>query len=164
MRVNAPHLIAIAVSLCLGVSNVVAAERVNPRSELQLQNTTPSVKSFSIKTEGSVREQAQLAEVKNIVQSILRESQPKVVSKTVSNDPSADEAQVHNRLEIVIGATSPENDNDPYKITLTLREQGVQGKDRVQSFDFRNGEGPLLKKKLNTYLSEHLQLQPRNSK
>lgn len=168
MKSKTPYLIAATViSLNLSLPSFAADKHqkdpnyVSPKGELQLQNTQPSVRSFSIKTEGSVREEAQLNEVRAMVEAILHDSQPKVVSIPVAGAPTGDAFKIYNRLEIVIGAVSPENDGEPYKITITLREEGEEGKDKVKTFDYKSAEADVLKQQLNSYLSENLQLKPR---
>ncbi len=168
MKFSTPFLIAVGLSL--SAPNFAAEKAhakdpnyVSPKGELQLQNTQPSVRSFSIQTEGSVREEVQLNEVKAMVEAILRDSQPKVVSIPVAGDPTGDAFKIYNRLEIVIGAVSPEKDGDAYTVTVTLREEGEQGKDKVQNFDYKSSEADVMKQKLYTFLTENLQLKPRNA-
>jgi hypothetical protein len=163
MKFTTPLLIVMGLSLSLPGFAADKPQHVSPKGELQLQNTLPSVRSFSIKTEGSVREEAQLNEVRNMVQTILNESQPKVVSIPVAGDPSGDAFKIYNRLEIVIGAVSPENEGDAYTVTLTLREEGEQGKDKVKNFDYKSSEADVMKQKLYTFLTENLQLKPRSA-
>jgi len=166
MKSSTPYLIATVVGLSLSLPSFAAdtaPQHVSPKGELQLQNTLPSVRSFSIKTEGSVREEAQLNEVRNMVQTILNESQPKVVSIPVAGDPTGDAFKVYNSLEIVIGAVSPEKEGDAYAVTVTLREAGEQGKDKVKNFDYKSSEADVMKQKLYTFLTENLQLKPRSA-
>ena len=168
MKFSTPFLIAVGLSVsapnfAAEKSHAKDPNYVSPKGELQLQNTQPSVRSFSIQTEGSVREEMQLNEVKNMVEAILRDSQPKVVSIPVAGDPTGDAFKIYNRLEIVIGAVSPEKDGDAYTVTVTLREEGEQGKDKVQNFDYKSNEAASVKQKLYTYLTENLQLKPRSA-
>ena len=166
MKSSTPYLIATVVGLSLslpGFAADTAPQHVSPKGELQLQNTQPSVRNFSIKTEGSVREEAQLNEVRNMVQTILNESQPKVVSIPVAGDPRGDAFKIYNSLEIVIGAISPEKEGDAYAVTVTLREAGEQGKDKVKNFDYKSSEADVMKQKLYTFLTENLQLKPRSA-
>jgi hypothetical protein len=137
------------------------AENVSPSGELQLRNMSPSVKNISVIQKGTEREQKVLDTVYHmVVHDILKNSRLGVITIPVPGDPMATPAlKVYENLEIVIGATSPIQNGQPYKVSITLQERGTQGSPRY--FDYVPKDWWYFYQNLKAYLTEQLGLQPK---
>ncbi len=128
--------------------------------EIELTNVTPTVKSVAVKIEGTKREEVALDTLSGMVQDILKNARLGVarlpVPDTYSTAPTTKAAE---RLEIVIGATSPARTGQPYKISITLQEAGTTG--TPDFFDYRPENPDQIYQDLKNYLTERLNLQPR---
>jgi hypothetical protein len=136
-------------------------ENVSPRGELQLKNMSPSVKNISVIQKGTEREQEVLDIVYHmVVHDILKNSRLGVITIPVPDDPTATPAlKVYENLEIVIGASSPIQNGQPYKVSITLQERGTTGEPRY--FDYVPKDWWYFYQNLKAYLTEQLDLQPR---
>ncbi len=129
-------------------------------TEIQLKNMTPSVKSISIKLQGTEREKEVLDTVHGMVNDIFKESKLGIVRVPVAGTPMTTPAlKVYEHLEIVISAKSPEKEKEPYQVGITLQEKGEHGK--TQYFDYKQDDWWFFLKKLKKYLTKELNLQPK---
>lgn len=160
----------IFVLLTLTLSSVVAPvyalpqEQVDPNNELQLKNLTPSVKSVSVKLSGTEREQQQLNEIRDMIQSVINNSELGVVRVPVSKDPDTTPVlKTFENLEIVVGVTAPLDAVQSYKVSLTLQESGTDIKSKPEFFDYTTRDKYVLYNELKAYLTRVLSLRPRGT-
>jgi len=132
---------------------------VNPDEELHLKNLTPAVKSISFQLKGTEREQKILREIQGMVQDIVSSSQLNVTQEATRDIPLSTPAKTYENLEIIISATSPAEENQPYKVAITLQEIGTKGE--PDFFEFLPKESRTFKRQLSTYLMENANLQAR---
>jgi hypothetical protein len=132
---------------------------VNPDEELHLKNLTPAVKSISFQLKGTEREQKILREIQGMVQEIVSSSQLNVTRETTRDVPLSTPTKTYENLEIIISATSPAKENQPYKVAITLQEIGTKGE--PDFFEFLPKESRTFKRQLSTYLMENANLQAR---
>jgi hypothetical protein len=129
-------------------------------TEIQLKNMTPSVKSISIRLQGTEREKEVLDTVHGMVNDIFNESKLGIVRVPVAGTPMTTPAiKVYDHLEIVISAKSPEKKKQPYQVGITLQEKGEHGK--TQYFNYKQDDWWFFLKKLKKYLTKELDLQPK---
>lgn len=160
----------IFVLLTLTLSSVVVPvhalpqEQVDPNSELQLRNLTPSVKSVSVKLSGTEREQQQLNEIRDMIQSVINNSELGVVRVPVSKDPDATPVlKTFENLDIVVGVTAPLDAIQSYKVSITLQESGTDIKSKPEFFDYTSRDKYVLYNELKAYLTRVLNLHPRGT-
>lgn len=132
---------------------------VNPNEELHVRNLTPAVQSISFQLKGTEREQKILKDIQNMIQDIVSSSHLNVTQETTKDIPVSNPAKVFENLEIIISATSPTEDGQPYKVAITLQEMGTKGE--PDFFDFLPKEARTFKRQLQTYLMENANLQAR---
>lgn len=132
---------------------------VNPNEELHVKNLTPAVQSISFQLKGTEREQRILKDIQNMIQDIVSSSHLNVAQETTKDIPVSNPAKIFENLEIIISATSPSEDGQPYKVAITLQEMGTKGE--PDFFDFLPKEARTFKRQLQTYLMENANLQAR---
>jgi len=132
---------------------------VNPNEELHLKNLTPAVKSISFQLKGTEREQKILREIQGMVQEIVSSSQLNVTQEATRDIPLSTPTKTYENLEIIISATSPAEENQPYKVAITLQEMGTKGE--PDFFEFLPKESRTFKRQLRTYLMENANLHAR---
>ncbi|MEZ5671376.1 MAG: hypothetical protein R3E08_02950 [Thiotrichaceae bacterium] len=107
----------------LTVVHALPQESGQADNEVQLKNLTASVKNVSVTLSGTEREQQQLNEIRDMIQSVINNSELGVVRVPVSNEPDATPVlKTFENLEIVIGVTAPLDAIQSYKVGLTLQE------------------------------------------
>lgn len=136
-----------------------APQNVNPNEELHLKNLTPAVKSISFQLKGTEREQKILRDIQNMVQEIVSSSRLNVTQETSRDIPLSTPSKTYENLEIIISATSPVEETQPYKVAITLQEAGTRGE--PDFFDFLPKETRTFKRQLRNYLMENANLQAR---
>jgi hypothetical protein len=130
--------------------------------EIELTNVTPTVKSVAVKIEGTKREEVALDTLNGMVQDILKNARlgvarlPAPDAYSYSTTPTTKAAE---RLEIVIGATSPARTGQPYKVSITLQEAGTTG--TPDFFNYRPENPDQIYQDLKNYLTKRLNLRPR---
>jgi len=134
-------------------------QSVNPNEELHLKNLTPAVKSISFQLKGTEREQKILHEIQNMVQEIISSSRLSVTREATQDIPLSTPSKTFENLEIIISATSPTEETQPYKVAITLQEVGTRGE--PDFFDFLPKESRTFKRQLSAYLMENANLQAR---
>ncbi|RKZ42734.1 MAG: hypothetical protein DRQ49_00910 [Gammaproteobacteria bacterium] len=135
-------------------------QHISSGTEVQLKNLSPSVKSISIKLQGTQREQKVLDNVQSMVKDILNASKLGVVRIPIAAEPMTTPViKVYEYLEIVIGAKSPDEAEQPYQVSITLQEKGGQGEPRL--FDYKADDWWYFFKDLKAYLTEQLNLKPK---
>lgn len=162
------HWIFVLLTLTLNsvVTSVYALpqEQVDPNSELQLRNLTPTVKSVSVKLSGTEREQQQLNEIRDMIQSVINNSELGVVRVPVSRDSDATPVlKTFENLEIVVGVTAPLDAIQSYKVSITLQESGTDIKSKPEFFDYTSRDKYVLYNELKAYLTRVLNLHPRGT-
>ncbi len=135
-------------------------ENVNPAGEMQLQKVSPAVKRFTIKLEGSVREQSALNDIERIIRDIFNNSRIGTVAVLVSGEPVASDVKVYENLEIVVNAKTAEEDGQPYRVNITLQERGTASGE-PKRFDYLPVQAEMFSQELTAYLSKELNLQPK---
>jgi hypothetical protein len=132
---------------------------VNPNEELHLKNLTPAVKSISFQLKGTEREQKILRDIQGMIQEIVSSSQLNVTQEATRDIPLSTPTKTYENLEIIISATSPAEESQPYKVAITLQEIGTKGE--PDFFEFLPKESRTFKRQLRTYLMENANLQAR---
>jgi len=132
---------------------------VNPDEELHLKNLTPAVKSISFQLKGTEREQKILREIQGMIQEIVSSSQLNVTQEATRDVPLSTPTKTYENLEIIISATSPAEESQPYKVAITLQEMGTKGE--PDFFEFLPKESRTFKRQLRTYLMENANLHAR---
>lgn len=136
---------------------------VRASDEIQLQKTSPTVKSFAIKLEGSEREKQVLLNIERMVRNLFSNS--RIGTRTVhvsSGAPVMPGEKIYENLEIVIHARIADQPSDPYTINITLRERG-QSEGEPQRFSYLPEQAMAFEQSLNGYLSKELNLLPRSA-
>ncbi|MEZ5671377.1 MAG: hypothetical protein R3E08_02955 [Thiotrichaceae bacterium] len=105
------------------VQVATAPQNVNPDEELHLKNLTPAVKSISFQLKGTEREQKILRDIQNMIQEIVSSSRLSTTQETSHDIPLSTPSKVYENLEIIISATSPAEETQPYKVAIILQEQ-----------------------------------------
>ncbi|MDY6993161.1 MAG: hypothetical protein SVR94_11230 [Pseudomonadota bacterium] len=132
-------------------------EHVSSETEIQLKSMTPTVKSITVKLQGSVREQDTLHSVHAMVKDILQSSKLEVIRVPVQEEPLPTPViKVHENLEIVIKVKSPEHAEQPFQIGISLQEEGHTTK--PQFFDYYPENKKTLYEALKHYLTKQLNL------
>lgn len=135
-------------------------ENVNPAGEMQLQKMSPAVKRFTIKLEGSVREQSALNDIERIIRDIFNNSRIGTVAVLVSGEPVASDVRVYENLEIVVNAKTAEEEGQPYRVNITLQERGTASGE-PKRFDYLPVQAEMFHQELSAYLSKELNLKPK---
>jgi len=131
--------------------------QVSPETEIQLKSMTPTVKSITVKLQGSVREQDTLHSVHAMVKDILHSSKLEVIRIPVQEEPVPTPViKIHENLEIVIKVKSPEHAEQPFQIGISLQEEG--GKVKPQFFEYYPENKKTLYEALKRYLTQQLNL------
>ncbi len=135
-------------------------KHVSPKAEIQLKSMSPTVKSISVKLQGTKREQDVLNSLQDMVNKIVDSSKLGVYRVPVPDEPLPSPVlKVYENLEIVIGAKSPVEEGLPYKVSITLQEkdsqEGVPKYFKYKQDDFENFFNIL-----KAYLTKQLNLQP----
>lgn len=154
-----PRSSATVTHRSLPAATAQAPKTVNPNEELHVRNLTPAVQSISFQLKGTEREQKVLKDIQNMIQDIVSSSQLNVAQETTKDVPVSNPAKIFENLEIIISATSPTEDGQPYKVAITLQEMGTKGE--PDFFDFQPKEARAFKRQLQTYLMENANLQAR---
>ncbi len=155
--------ISLAISVSVLEADVSAVEEyeprnVSPKTEIELTNVSPVVKSIAVKLKGTEREEVPLNTLGGMVQDILKNAKLGIVRLPRTDGLSP--ANATKKLEIVINVESPvDNTKQPYKVNLTLQEVGSQGV--PSSFDYRVNDPDKIYRELEQYLTKHLGLQPK---
>ncbi|OUD14433.1 hypothetical protein [Thioflexithrix psekupsensis] len=137
--------------------------RVRAGDEIQLQKTSPTVKSFTIKLEGSEREREVLFSIERMVRDLFARSRIGTRAVHVSSGtPVMPGEKIYENLEIVINARIADQPNDPYAINITLREFG-QAEGEPQRFSYLPEQAVAFEQLLSDYLSKELNLLPRSA-
>jgi len=140
---------------------VRAPKHVSPKAEVQLKNMTPTVKSISVKLQGTARERNILNLLRDMVNKIVNSSRLGVYRVPVPGEPISSPAlKVHENLEIVIGAKSPEKEGLPYDISITLQEKDTHGVPK--NFKCEQDYWGKCFEILKAYLTEQLNLQEKD--
>mgnify|MGYP003573144404 FL=1 len=135
-------------------------ESLSTTKEVQLKNISPVIKTISMRIRGSQRVQNVLNTVYTMVSEILSDSKLGVVRIPVLNDPVITPVmKVSEKLEIVITATSPIEEQQFYKVGITLQPEGIKGK--PQWFEYNTEDSEYFLQDLRVYLNKHLNLQPK---
>lgn len=134
-------------------------QSVNPNEELHLKNLTPAVKSISFQLKGTEREQKVLRDIQNMIQEIISSSRLSMTREATRDIPLSTPSKTFENLEIIISATSPTEETQPYKVAITLQEVGTRGE--PDFFDFLPKESRTFKRQLSAYLMENANLQAR---
>lgn len=150
-------LLPIALVMGIVVETTVWAA-VTARGEVQLQNVSPSVKTVSVRLQGSETNQTILQTLQTMVLDILNQSKLSVERIAVKKAPTP-AVPVYENLEIVIGITSAEGQNQPHRVSITLQELGTEGEPQFFDFDPNDAQG--FSQALYVYLAERLNLQPK---
>jgi hypothetical protein len=137
--------------------------RVRAGDEIQLQKTSPTVKSFTIKSEGSEREREVLFSIERMVRDLFSRSRIGTRAVHVSSGaPVMPGEKIYENLEIVIHARIADQPGDPYAINITLREFG-QAEGEPQRFSYLPEQSVAFEELLSGYLSKELNLLPRSA-
>jgi hypothetical protein len=135
-------------------------EPFSSNKEMQLKNISPVIKTISVRIRGTQRVQDVLNTVYTMVSDILSSSKLGVVRIPVFNDPVITPVvKVSEKLEIVITATSPIEEQQFYKIGITLQPEGAEGK--PQWFEYNTEDSEYFLQDLRVYLTRELNLQPK---
>jgi hypothetical protein len=158
------HWIFVLLTVLSSTIYALPQEQVDPNTELQLKNLTPSVKSVSVKLSGTEREQQQLNEIRDMIQSVINNSELGVVRVPVSKDPDATPVlKTFENLDIVVGVTAPLDAIQSYKVSITLQESGTDIKSKPEFFDYTSRDKYVLYNELKAYLTRVLNLHPRGT-
>jgi hypothetical protein len=135
----------------------------SPSPQMELTESALTVQNIAVKIVGTAKEQAELEPVQAIIKHILNHSKLGVVKLPVSDGCSVTPAmKVAQHLEIIIGANQaflePQRG---YQLSITLQEKGLQS--RAKQFDYFLDNPNKLHQDLKDYLTDYLNLQPKES-
>lgn len=134
------------------VSPVFAA---SGRGEIQLQNSSASVKKVSILLRGAETDQQVLNTVKEMVSDILNRSELAVDRVPVKGTPMP-AVPVYENLEIVMGVSGAGGQGQPHRMSITLQEAGSEGE--PQFFDYFPNDPQTFMQTLQAFLTSRLNL------
>jgi nitrogen regulatory protein PII-like uncharacterized protein len=134
-----------------------------PSPQKELTESALTIQNITVKIVGTAKEQAELEPVQTLIKNILNNSKLGVVKLPVSDGCSVTPAmKVVQHLEIVIGASKallePQHG---YQINITLQEKGLQS--TAKQFDYFLDNPDKLHQDLKNYLTDYLNLQPKES-
>jgi hypothetical protein len=135
---------------------------ISSQQEIELRSLTPAVKSVEIRLRGSIREQKILDDIHTMVSDILQTSRLSVVRVPVVKDATVTPAiKLYEHLEIIIQATSPEQDGQPYLIEISFQEKDSSQNVQQQTFEYVENRSKQFYEQLRAYMSKHINLSPR---
>lgn len=135
---------------------------ISSQQEIELRNLTPAVKSVEIRLRGSIREQKILDDIHIMVSDILQTSRLSVVRIPVVKDAAVTPAiKLYEHLEIIIQATSPEQDGQPYLIEISFQEKDSSQNVQQQTFEYVENHSKQFYEQLRAYMSKYINLSPR---
>lgn len=154
-----------AINMILPLSTLANQEGPlsQPSPPTELTEPALTVKNIAVKIVGTVKEQTELEPVQTIIKHILNHSKLGVVKLPVSDGCSITPAlKVAQHLEIIISANQALLEpHRGYQISVTLQEKGLQS--MAKQFDYFLANTDKLQQDLKDYLTDYLNLQPKES-
>jgi len=132
---------------------------VSGRNEVQLRNVSPSVKSVSIRSQGTDDTVIGIvvSQVKSILQGNKLDVEREVVNSAAATAPRG---KVYENLEILINVQSPAQQGQSHKVSLILQEEGAKVQGEPQFFDYFADNPKPFRQALVGYLVSNLGLTP----
>jgi len=150
-------MIGLAISIPAKAFEEGDPEGVSAATEIQLKQVTPSFKTIAIEAMGLGVKEEIIDILHSMITDIIQHAKLNVVRIAVPGEPMKP-FKVYENLVIVIQANAPRKKGQPYSVSITLQEEGTEGKARL--FEYKDKNWWYFYKAAQDYLSEQLNFRP----